>query len=103
MKDEAGAGKTALRREIDALDREIVAALKARMRLSAKMGALKSAEGLPVRDEARERELLGGIEAMCSDADSDGDVDAPASAILEIYREILKQSRALQENGLQKD
>ena len=52
-----------LRAEIDALDDEIVTRLAARARLSIALGHTKRALGRPLRDEAREAEVVARLGA----------------------------------------
>lgn len=47
-----------LRQQLDELDGELLALFDRRQELSAAIGACKRQQGLPVRDEAREREVL---------------------------------------------
>ena len=58
---------TALREEIDGIDRELVALLERRMDVAAGVAAYKKAHGLPVLDEGREAEKLTAIAALCRD------------------------------------
>ena len=48
----------ALRRQIDAIDRQMARLFEERMQLSRAIGAWKKATGKPVRDEKREAEML---------------------------------------------
>lgn len=52
------------RAEIDRIDRELTRLFAARMELSARVAAYKRENGLPIRDERREREKLAQICAM---------------------------------------
>lgn len=45
------------RRQIDAVDRELVRLLNKRMRMSIRVGHMKKACGMPLFDKAREREI----------------------------------------------
>ena len=47
-----------LRREIDAVDRQMVELFRRRMEITRRVGEYKAAHGLPVLDQAREREVL---------------------------------------------
>ena len=49
---------TACRREIDRIDRELLALFAERMEVSARVAAYKREHGLPVLDPAREQEKL---------------------------------------------
>jgi len=65
MSEEPSAGSPgplrALRAQIDELDRSLLALLEARVALSRGLGALKSSQGLPVRDLGREAEVLSRL------------------------------------------
>ncbi|MBO2516462.1 MAG: chorismate mutase [Clostridiales bacterium] len=52
------------RKEIDALDEQIIALLEKRMALAVLIGKEKKAAGKPLRDEAREDEILRRIEKL---------------------------------------
>ena len=52
------------RREIDAVDAELVALIKRRMRVVAEVAAAKKAAGAPVLDATRERQLLAKVAAL---------------------------------------
>lgn len=56
-----------LRGEIDRVDTELVRLLNERLRLVDAIGAIKRERGLPVRDEAREAELLARIRAQAGE------------------------------------
>lgn len=73
-----------LRGEIDRVDTELVTLLNERLQLVDAIGALKRGQGLPVRDEAREAELLARIRAQA------GENAAAAEAV---YQMILLISR----------
>lgn len=47
-----------LRREIDAVDRQMVELFRRRMEITRQVGEYKAAHGLPVLDQARERQVL---------------------------------------------
>jgi chorismate mutase/prephenate dehydratase len=47
-----------IRREISELDFEILQALERRVRLAEKAGEIKRDEGIPIRDQEREAEVL---------------------------------------------
>lgn len=83
-----------LRNEIDALDREIVRLLVSRMGVSAKVAEYKIKSSMPVLDKTREEALLKKI------SDLSGNM---SEYTIEIYLEILKQSRAYQDKLIGKD
>ena len=77
-----------LRREIDAVDDELIRLFKRRMEISAKVSAYKHASGMPTLDAGRERKLLARI------AELSGDDFAEYSE--SVYRAILAASRSYQ-------
>ena len=74
-----------LRGEIDRVDTELVRLLNERLRLVDAIGAIKRARGLPVRDEAREAELLAHIRAQAGE--NAAEAEAVYQMILLISRE----------------
>lgn len=55
---------TEARKEIDALDEQIIPLLEKRMRAAVLCGAEKKKAGIPLRDEKREAEILRRAEQM---------------------------------------
>ena len=53
---------TEARKEIDRLDDQLIALLEKRMALAEEIGRVKKAAGKPVRDPAREEQILQKIE-----------------------------------------
>ncbi len=47
-----------LRKEIDQIDREILASVEKRIETAGRIGALKKKKDLPISDPAREKEVL---------------------------------------------
>ena len=80
----------ALRTEIDALDREIVALLNRRARLGLNAGRAKVRSALPITDSEREREVLVRV-AMANDG------PLPQDALLSLYRKLMETIRRLEE------
>jgi chorismate mutase/prephenate dehydratase len=80
----------ALRAEIDAVDREIVALLNRRARLGLNAGRAKAQSGLPITDAEREREVLVRV-AMANDG------PLPQDALLALYRKLMETIRRLEE------
>lgn len=80
-----------LRKEIDELDKHILGFLAHRIKVCAAIGSAKKAQGLPVKDVAREETVYKKIREQASKLglDSDG-VDA-------VYREIVNMCRSVQE------
>ena len=85
---------SALRSRINEIDDALVPLFLARMKVSAQVADYKRANGLPVRDEARERALLDRLSA------SAGDEMSPY--VSELYERILALSRAYQEELLKR-
>jgi chorismate mutase/prephenate dehydratase len=82
-------GLEALRREIDALDTQIVDLLGRRADVSRRVGALKQGEGGAVYTPEREAELLERLDGLRAEA-------LRSEHLRAIYREILSASRDLQ-------
>jgi chorismate mutase/prephenate dehydratase len=80
----------ALRAEIDAVDREIVALLNRRARLGLDAGRAKVRSGMPITDSDREREVLVRV-AMANDG------PLPQDALLALYRKLMETIRRLEE------
>ena len=78
-----------LREEIDRVDAELVELLNKRLQLVDEIGALKRGQGLPVRDRAREEELLARIRARAGENAAEAET---------VYRTLLQISRARQES-----
>src|SRR2546422_6471885 len=77
------------RREINALDRELLRLLNQRARVALKIGESKTASGVHLCDHTREREV---IERMCEA--NEGPLDD--RAIVELFRAIIHESRRIQ-------
>ncbi|MFZ0640446.1 MAG: chorismate mutase [Candidatus Acidiferrales bacterium] len=76
------------RRRVDELDRELVRLLNRRAQMSIQMGQLKKETGLPMRDEAREENILRYVQRA-----NPGPLDGRALAA--IFRTILAESRRI--------
>lgn len=74
------------RRRIDELDRELVRLLNRRAQMSIQLAQIKRETGLPMRDEAREEDILRHAQRY-----NPGPLDA--QAIVGIYQRILEESR----------
>src|SRR2546423_10627774 len=77
------------RKQINALDVELLRLLNRRARVALKVGESKSASGVHLCDHTREREV---IERMC--AANEGPLDD--RAIVELFRAIIHESRRIQ-------
>ncbi|MDB7861372.1 bifunctional chorismate mutase/prephenate dehydratase [Intestinimonas butyriciproducens] len=80
-----------LRSEIDEIDTQLTALFLRRMDVTARVGAYKQENGLPVLDEAREQEVLARKSAAVSDPARRADVTA-------LYETIMGLSRRQQRN-----
>lgn len=74
------------RKEIDELDEELLRLLNMRARLAVKVGSLKRASGIPVRDPEREQFVLQRLQEANS-----GPLDQ--EAIVRLFRRIIRESR----------
>ena len=79
-----------LRKEIDAVDRQIVALFEKRMEISERIAAYKQKEGMPIRDEAREAEKIRQVQNLTH-------TDFNRQHIEELYTLLISLSRKLQE------
>lgn len=86
-------GLSALRREIDKTDEQIISLLTARMELSKAVAAEKAKTGAPVFDPAREAQLLERIKAFAGEN---------AALAQEIYEIILKYSKNIQKEIIER-
>lgn len=80
-----------LRKEIDAIDAEIVKQMNLRAAAVLRIRNLKKAEGMPIHDPERELRVLNKVMAA-----SDGPLDD--ETIRHLYRHILQHMREFQEN-----
>lgn len=87
----SNADLTPLRREIDAIDRRILALLSERAEVATRVAALKAVHALPTHDPERERALVARLSA-----ENRGPLDA--AAIGQVFGAILAASRALMES-----
>jgi chorismate mutase/prephenate dehydratase len=79
-----------LRRDIDAIDRQILAELNDRARLVQQVGELKRMQKSPVYVASRERDVIAKLAA-------DNPGPFPSSAIRAVFREIISATRSLEE------
>lgn len=75
-----------IREELDQVDRQLVALFEKRMVISREVARFKIARGLPVLDEARERQVIQSRRAMLADPHWAEDVEA-------LYDTIMARSR----------
>ena len=79
-----------LRKEIDAVDRHIVALFEKRMEISERIAAYKQEKGMQVRDEEREKEKISQVQNLTH-------TDFNREHIEELYTLLISLSRKLQE------
>lgn len=79
-----------LRKEIDAVDRQIVALFEKRMEISERLAAYKQKEGMPIRDVAREAEKIHQVQNLTH-------TEFNRQHIEELYTLFISLSRKLQE------
>lgn len=77
------------RRKIDAIDAEIVRLLNERAQVAEEVGQLKIKAGLPILDEERENRILRNVGRQSEDL-------SRSQSLIEIYRLILRESRRIQ-------
>lgn len=75
-----------LRKEIDAIDEEIVSLLEKRMNISKEIKKVKIRENISVLDSGREKEILDKIESRSNYGE----------LIAEIYKTIMRLSKEIQ-------
>lgn len=86
-----------LRKEIDGIDRQIVALFEQRMAVTEQVGRYKLANGIPVLDRSREEQVLAGKVALLEDKSLSKDVTDLFEAIMAISRR--QQQKLLDERG----
>lgn len=86
---------TALRKEIDEIDRQLVALLERRMDVAAGVAAYKRENNLPVLDAGREAEKLAAIAGLCR--------PETAGLILDVFVAIMAASRGYQSALLERE
>ena len=75
-----------LRKEIDGIDRQLVALFEQRMAVTEQVGRYKLANGIPVLDRSREEQVLAGKVALLEDKSLSEDVTDLFEAIMAISR-----------------
>lgn len=86
---------TALRKEIDGIDRQLVALLEQRMDVAAGVATYKRENNLPVLDAGREAEKLSAIAGLCR--------PETAGLIPDIFVSIMAASRGYQSSLLERE
>ena len=82
--------------QIDGIDRELTRLFLDRMEVTRRVGEYKRAQGIPVLDPAREREVLSAKAALTDDPGARADVRALYETIMAISR---RQQRKLVDEG----
>ena len=75
-----------LRKEIDGIDRQLVALFEQRMAVTQQVGRYKLANNIPVLDRSREEQVLAGKVALLEDKSLSEDVTDLFEAIMAISR-----------------
>ena len=84
------------RREIDAIDGELVQLFLRRMEITGNVGRYKQERGIPVLDAGRERQVIAAKTALTDDPARKADVAALYESIMAISR---RQQRTLVQEG----
>ena len=83
------------RKEIDAIDAEILSLLNRRAEIAGRIGVLKAKGGLPIVDLDRESEVLRRVSQTNDGILAD-------DALIKIFRRIIQESRQIQIESLSK-
>lgn len=83
-----------IRRELDAVDRDMVRLFEQRMALAGQVAAYKLAHGLPVLDRSREEQVLASRAGMLEEP-------RLADSVRALYEEIMRLSRQEQQRILE--
>ena len=86
-----------LRKEIDGIDRQLVALFEQRMAVTQQVGRYKLANNIPVLDRSREEQVLAGKVALLEDKSLSEDVTDLFEAIMAISRR--QQQKLLDEHN----
>ena len=84
------------RAQIDAIDKELSQLFLRRMAVTQKVGEYKKAQGIPVLDSARERQVIAAKTALTDDPAAKADLSALYESIMAISR---RQQRKLVKEG----
>ena len=82
-----------MRADLDAVDRQIVALFERRMAVSREIAAYKRERGLPVRDAAREEQVIATRKSFLSDP-------SLGEACGDMMRELMRLSRQAQDEWI---
>jgi chorismate mutase len=84
------------RSEVELIDERIIRLIGQRICLAKKIFEAKSAEGRPIKDPARERQVLGRVTGLAEELDLD------AGAVREIFQILIRMSLQKQQELLGK-
>jgi chorismate mutase-like protein len=85
-------GLDELRRQIDAIDGEVVRLLNRRAACAVRIGDTKRRGGAPVHDPGRERQILARLRALNRGPLGD-------AALGRVYRQLIRECLAIQKRG----
>jgi chorismate mutase len=80
-----------LRKKVDAIDDQILAAIRERVKVCKAIGSAKKKQGKPVRDAARENQVFERVKEKSAELGLDVD------GVEAVYREIVNMCSAVQE------
>ncbi|MBC7129817.1 chorismate mutase [Candidatus Bathyarchaeota archaeon] len=83
-----------LRKKIDEIDEEILSLLKERIEISKQIGEVKRNKGLPIKDLERELEKYQQVAKKAIE------LGLNAENVKNIYKNIIKMSRQIQEQAI---
>ena len=82
-----------IRTEIDKADKKLAEILESRLRLVMQVAAYKKAKGMPVKDKAREEQVIAKVVGLLDNKDY-------AAAVKNIMRSVIDQACVLEETAL---
>lgn len=86
---------TALRKQIDVIDRQLIDLLEQRMDIASSVAAYKKETGMPILDASREEEKLQSVGAQCRPETAD--------LIVSLFTRIMEVSRTYQAQHMESD
>jgi chorismate mutase/prephenate dehydrogenase len=81
-----------IRKEIDAIDEELIGLIKKRLSLMSKVAAYKIKNNMPIVDSRRENEVIASKRKTAEE------LNINPNLIEGIYKELIKESRQIQES-----
>ena len=82
------------RKELDAIDQELVSLFEKRLAVSKKIGNYKKNQSLPIYDKERERQVLLQNIRQITDKDSEVQVRHFLETVMDLSKEVQKDVRA---------